>query len=235
MPESSPHLLHRGDGVRMWVAAELDQAESWTEWMRRGEQMLAERALQADTVLGHGRGQTRRVVLGEGVQGVWRVNRHGGVLGGVQGDRYRTSARLAAEVLLSEELRARGIATPKVLFALAMKRGLSWRQHLVTEEIVGATTVFEAREETAALAAADELLSRLCDVGLWATDLHPANMLWQAAPSGADSEGRCWVIDLAGAKLLPGPLSADQRSARRQRFARYFAKHAGQIPAPFCG
>jgi hypothetical protein len=235
MPESSPHQLYRGDGVRMWVAAELENAESWAEWLQGGEKMLAERALQADTVLGHGRGQTRRVLLGDGVPGVWRVNRHGGLLGGVQGDRYRTPARLAAEVQLSEDLRARGIATPKVLLALAVKSGLSWRQHLLTEEIVGATTVFDARVDAAALAAADELLNRLCDVGLWATDLHPANMLWQAAQDGAEPDGRCWVIDLAGAKLLAGPLSADQRSARRQRFARYFAKHAGQIPAPFCG
>jgi hypothetical protein len=194
--------------------------------------------------------------------GVWRINRHGGLLGGVQGDRYRTPARLQAEIELSEALRSQGIPTPQVLLALAVKHGLSWRQHLVTAEVDGAVTVFDARQQPAALEAADQLLDQLCEVGLWATDLHPGNMLWQESSSSqagpsragrtgqpgqagrsrqdrtdergeAGEAGRCWVIDLAGAKLLPNPLTAEQRLARRKRFARYFAKHGGEIPARF--
>ncbi len=243
MAESATHLLQTAPGVRLWLATELEGAEDWAAWLADGEAMLNKRAAAADMVVGGGRGSTRRVVFGADgnsaaeldattatvKHGVWRINRHGGLLGGLQGNRYRSPRRLKAELDLSEALRTRGIDTPRVLLALAVKRGLSWRQHLVTEEVPGAVTVFDAREQTAALQAADTLLDQLCDVGLWATDLHPGNMLWQA------DAGRCWVIDLAGAKLMPRPLTEPQRFARRQRFARYFAKHGGSVPELFAG
>jgi len=236
MVKSATHLLQAAPGVRLWLAKELVGSEDVALWLAEGENLLEQRADAADTVIGGGRGAARRVMLGGDRAGVWRINRHGGLLGGVQGDRYRTPARLQAEVELSEELRRHGIDTPRVLLALAVKHGLSWRQHLVTTEVDGAVTVFDARDQQPALQAADQLLDRLCEVGLWATDLHPANMLWQAGPVGEPGHGqsgRCWVIDLAGAKLLAGPLTAEQRLARRKRFARYFAKHGGEIPARF--
>lgn len=226
MAESATHLLQTAPGVRLWLAPELAEAEDVAAWLEMGETLLKERAKAASVVIGGGRGSARRVLLGNPARhGVWRINRHGGLLGGVQGDRYRTPTRLQAELELSEALRSRGIATPRVLLALAVKHGLSWRQHLVTEEIADASTVFDARDQPAALAAADQLLEQLCEAGLWATDLHPGNMLWR--------DGTCWVIDLAGAKLLAQPLTAEQRLARRRRFARYFAKHGGKVPAPF--
>ena len=228
MPDSPPHQLHTAPGVRLWLAPAVQPEEMAADWLQRGEKILADRAAAAGAVLGEGRGLTHRVGVG-GLAGVWRLNRHGGMLGSIQGDRYRSPARLATEIQLSESLRACGVLTPPVLLGLAVKHGLAWRQHLVTEEVPGAITVFAAREDSAALAAADSLLNQLCEVGLWATDLHPANMLWQP-----DSES-CWVIDLAGAKLLNQPLSSERRQARRQRFARYFAKHGGQIPELFCG
>lgn len=255
MAESATHLLQTAPGVRLWLAPEVAEAENAAEWLQRGEQLLEQRAAEANAVIGGGRHQTRRVLLGDqaghvdpnasGWHGVWRINRHGGLLGSVQGDRYRTPTRLQAEIELSEALRSRGIATPRVLLALAVKHGLSWRQHLITEEVAGAVTVFDARKDQEALTAADQLLQRLCDVGLWATDLHPGNMLWQAAELTAETANsahptatgrgasRCWVIDLAGAKLLPNPLNPEQRLARRRRFARFFAKHGGEVPPLF--
>jgi lipopolysaccharide kinase (Kdo/WaaP) family protein len=228
MSDSSPHRLLQAPGVRLWVHPEVASLESFELWLADGENRLVQRARQADAILGTGRGAARRVVLGEAsekIKGVWRINRHGGLLAGLLGDRYPSPTKLLQELRLSAALRKRGIATPRVLLALAVRHGLSWRQHLLSAEVEGAITIFEAREQPDALAAADALLKQLCQIGLWAPDLHPGNMLWQG--------GQCWVIDLAGARLLAQPLDARQTAARRSRFARYFAKHGGSVPARF--
>lgn len=216
--------------MRLWVAAEIDPAElDFAEdldlWRCLGVAKLEEHARDADAVLGHGRGAARRVVIA-GRRGVWRTNRHGGVVGRLLGERFRRPTRLGEEITVSNALRARGLPTPLVLVGLALA-GIFWVQHLITEEVEDAVTVFEARDNPGALAAADALLDQLCAAGLWATDLHPGNMLWQ------EDCGRCWVIDLAGAVLKPRPLTEAERRARRRRFARYFRKHAGEVPAPF--
>jgi lipopolysaccharide kinase (Kdo/WaaP) family protein len=228
MSESPPHRLKQAPGVRLWLHPQVADLEEFSNWLSDGEAQLLARAGQADLVLGTGRGAARRVVLGEAaaaLHGVWRINRHGGFLAELLGDRYASPARLMAEIRLSSALRNLGVATPRVLLAMAVRHGLSWRQHLVTEEISDALTIFAAREQPEALAAADELLNQLCQIGLWAPDLHPGNMLWQG--------GRCWVIDLAGARLLPQALNSEQTAARRARFARYFAKHGGRVPTRF--
>jgi hypothetical protein len=228
MPDSaaSPHTC---SGSHAWlslaasVASEIDA----DAWLADGETRLQELADQADRILGEGRGAARAVTLpamSGTVAGVWRVNRHGGLLGGLQADRYLDAGRLQQEVALSERLRGLGIATPEVLLALACRHGAWWRQHLVTREVESAVTVFEAREHGAALVAATALLQQVFDAGLWATDLHPGNLLWQEA------DGECWLIDLAGAELRSVPLSCAEREARVERFARFFVKHGGSEP-----
>jgi len=210
------------------VAPCLAAGGDWSTWLSHGEQQLEELALAADRVLGHGRGAARAVVLTAATEavehGVWRVNWHGGLLGGLQADRYLDASRLIEEVAVSVALRARGMNTPEVLLAFAKRHGAWWRQHLVTREVVGACTVFDARDSAAALEAATHLLQQLFDVGLWATDLHPGNLLWQAAT------GKCWLIDLAGAELRREALSQTERKARVDRFARFFIKHGGTEP-----
>lgn len=212
-------------GVFLAVRAGLPcpDAGSWQAWLADGEDRLAR---LAGPRVGRGRDAAYRVRLGQ-IAGVWRRNRHGGGLGPLLGARYRSAARLQQEIALSEELRARGLLTPRVLLGLARRRGLFWSQHLVTEELEGALTVFEARAQEPALAAAAALLPRLFEAGLWARDLHPDNLLWQART------GECAVIDLAGARLLGRPLTAGERRARMRRFVRYFRKHGGAVPAPF--
>jgi len=118
-----------------------------------------------------------------------------------------------------------GVDTPEVLMAFGKRHGAWWRQHLITSEVEGASTVFDARDSAGSLQAATELLQKLFDVGLWATDLHPANLLWQPAT------GKCWLIDLAGAEMRDEPLSTADRQTRVERFARYFVKHGGSEPA----
>jgi len=208
----------------MWVRAELaPPADGWHRWLAAAEQRLA---AAVEGRAGEGRAAAERVGLAAR-SGVWRRNRHGGFTGRFLGAHYLGHERLRAEIELSEALRALDVDTPAVLLGAAVRRGPTWRQHLVTEEIAAAKTVFVARKDTAALSAADALLERLFDLGLWAPDLHPGNLLWQPAV------GRCWLIDLAGARLLSEPLTAKERRRRRARFGRYFRKHAGSVPAPF--
>lgn len=206
------------------MAPDVAVVEDADAWLASGERKLELAASTEDRVLGTGRGAARAVVLAHGLHGVWRTNRHGGLLGGVRGAGFVDAKRLEQEVALSESLRILGVCTPRVLLALACRRALSWRQHLVTEEIQGAITVFEAREDRAALEASAKLLQKVFDLGLWATDLHPANLLWRA------EDQSCWLIDLAGAKLLDRPLDSRQRAHRGERFLRYFRKHAGAEP-----
>ncbi|MDA0667849.1 MAG: hypothetical protein O3A95_04950 [Planctomycetota bacterium] len=206
------------------MAPDLAASGAWEDWLLEGEAHLEKLALAADRVLGKGRGASRSVVFTNGAAGVWRVNRHGGMLGNLQGDRYPSPERLQLEVELSEGLRAEQVRTPRVLLALAVKDGKKWRQHLVTEEVAGAETVFAARKKPAALVAAGQLMDQVFELGLWATDLHPDNLLWR------EQDQSCWLIDLAGAKRLSQPLDASQRAARIDRFFRYYRKHAGEEP-----
>lgn len=257
MLDSPAPTCLEGPRIRLWLADGLE-GEDAAAWLAGGEALLEARVHAAgDRVLGTGRGAARGLEVG-GRFGVWRVNRHGGLLGSLQGARYRSPDRLAREVMLSAWLRSQGVATPEVLLALAVRQGGFWRQHLVTEEVADARTVFEARDDDAALAAADELLEQVFELGLWATDLHPGNLLWQPKPAAArashpfqrgaapashsfhqvaavesTSGGRCWLIDLAGASLRDRPLNTEERRARRERFARFFQKHAGAVPARF--
>lgn len=208
----------------LWVAPDLAASQDWQLWLADGESELEKLAAAANRVLGEGRGDARAVTLDAAAHGVWRTNRHGGMLGGLQGDRYASPERLQQEVELAESLRQEGVRTPRVLLALAQKDGKKWRQHLVTEEVQHAQTVFAARENPAALEAAGVLLEQVFQLGLWATDLHPGNLLWR------ESDQSCWLIDLAGAKRLPAPLDASQRAARVDRFFRFYRKHAGEEP-----
>lgn len=211
--------------LRLWLAPALQGAQDPLAWRESGELMLAALA-RGEAEPGAGRGGVRAIAIG-GFEGVWRVNRHGGLFGRLRGDRFATTARLRDEVTLAGHLRALGVPTPPVLAALAARRGGAWRQHLVTLRVPGAVTLFAARGDPAAARAALPLLERLHELGLWATDLHPANLLWQPAT------GRCWLIDLAGARLLGRPLTRRERAARLARFLRYFAKHAGAVPPDY--
>lgn len=161
----------------------------------------------------------------DGVAGVWRTNRHGGLLGGMFGARYAGVDRLRSEIDVANRLIALRINTPQVLLAVAVRDGMYWNQHLVTSEVEGAVTLFDARDDEQAMRAAGCCLSQLFDAGYYATDLHPRNMLWVAATQ------QVWVIDLAGAKMLDKALTVQQRAARMKRFERFFIKHAGQMPS----
>jgi len=222
---ADPEPFVADERARLWLAPALQSGQDPLAWRESGELLLAALAKEEE-LLASGRGTVRVVRLGA-YEGVWRVNRHGGLLGGLRGDRYRSPARLQSEVTLVGHLRELGVPTPPVLLAFAARRGSAWRQHLVTLRVPEAVSVFDAREQAGAAQAARELLDRLYELGLWATDLHPDNLLWQAESQ------RCWLIDLAGARLLGRPLNGRERAARDARFLRYFQKHAGAVPTAF--
>ncbi|MDP7062606.1 MAG: lipopolysaccharide kinase InaA family protein [Planctomycetota bacterium] len=244
MPDSaaSPQT-YSDDQAWLSVSPALAQGGDWESWLQDGESKLEALALREDRELGTGRGAARAVAFessavqgaadgnpvaspGNSVlHGAWRINRHGGLFGGIRGDRYRDASRLQQEVNLSGALRFMGVHTPEVLLAYSKRHASWWRQHLVTTEIRDAVTVFDARESEEAMRAAGTLLEQLFSVGLWATDLHPGNLLWQKQAQ------RCWLIDLAGAELRPQGLSMSERRSRVERFARFFKKHAGSEPA----
>lgn len=214
--------LHLEPGLRLWSRRGLAGFDA-TPW--RADPAACLHA-GAGAAYDEGRGHARRLELA-GRPAVWRRNAHGGLLGPLLGRRFLDSRRLEEELTLSETLRSHAVATPEILLAVASRHGPWWRQDLVTARVPGAVTVFAARARPAALAAASELLEELFRIGFWAPDLHPANLLWQ------EDERRCWLIDLATCRLLGRPLTARERRARRRRFARYFLKHGGAVPAPF--
>ena len=208
--------FHQTPGARLWVRRGLDLPTPPEDWLTGGENQLQ---TVVSGSLGGGRGGVQRVQLGNR-DGIWRRNMHGGLLGPVLGARFMTPRRLQDEIILSETLRVSGFWTPEVLLALAVRHSGAWNQHLVTAEIQHSTTVFEARQDPEALAAGQKLLTRLFDFGLWAPDLHPANLLWQS------EEKCCWILDLADARLLGRPLDRLERRARVRRYERYFRKHS---------
>lgn len=221
----------RGARAVLWASPTLLADLDLSAWADDGELLLA---AQAGAAAGVGRGAARVLRLGgtaaapeRAWEGVWRTNRHGGWLGRLRGDAYASPARLAREVALVARLRRLELPTPPVLLALAARRGRRWRQHLVTARVPAAVTVFEAGADARAAAAAAALLEEAFDVGLWSPDLHPGNLLWQP------ESGHCWLIDLAGARMLERPLRAGERRARVARFLRFFVKHAGAVPAPY--
>ena len=186
--------------------------------------ILNKAKLAAARNVGCGRALTPAVNI-EGISGVWRTNRHGGLLGGMLGSRYAGTDRLRAEIDVAQRLSALRFNTPQILLAAAIRDGMYWNQHLVTAEVKGSITVFDARDNEMAMRATGQCLNKLFDAGYCASDLHPLNMLWVAESQ------KVWVIDLAGAKMLSQSLTAKQRSSRMQRFERYFVKHAGQMPS----
>ncbi len=213
-------------GLRVWAAPGLVPS---VEALAAPDGLAAAWERGGRGVVGGGRGEARLVVLPDGAEGVWRRDRHGGLFGPALGDRYATPARLAREVATSAALRGHGIATPPVLAAVARRVRGWWRQDLVTWRVPGARTVFELGDDPEVAAAARCLLTAVLDLGLDAPDLHPDNLLWEPAAS------RCWLVDLAGARLRRGPLPPRVRRRRIARFLRYFVKHLGAVPAPFRG
>lgn len=165
--------------------------------------------------------------------------RGGVLLPPVLGDRYlRTgSIRPFQELEASEQARARGIPTPRVVAAAVHTSGPFYRADLVTVFVPGSTDLVAALFDTTrkgiggavermdALRAAGALIRQLASRGLRHRDLHAGNILLQwrgAAPSYL-------LVDLDRCQVLPEGVetSREPMYRRLRRSLRKWERRSG--------
>jgi hypothetical protein len=155
-----------------------------------------------------------------------RFARGGKLLPVLLGDRYlRTGPpRPLREAGLSEEVRRRGIPTPRIVAAAWYPKGPFYRADLVTEWVPEAQdlveTLFDTRRKGAggaaerldALRASGFLIRIMARAGLRHGDLHAGNILlrWEGAAP------RALILDLDHAALSPGGRSCPPDSMLRR-------------------
>lgn len=208
-----------------WLAVWEERA---SELARAGYSVVRDAPTSATNLTG--RGSMGQVELPGGALLVRRFQ-HGGLLRGLTGGRYLGPQRPFRELLLSEELRAAGFLTPRVVAARARRlAGFGWELELLTERVLGTRdlgfALSEARagrlpagERRALLVAAGELVARMHGVGFLHADLQPANIL--AEPwLGNDAPVRLWLLDL-DLSSWAAPLSEAERLTNLGRLWRH--------------
>ncbi len=149
-------------------------------------------------------------------QGRWVVRhyvRGGRLVPFLLGDRYLRMGRIRPfhEARASDDARARGIPTPRVVAAAMYPAGWFYRADLVTEYIPESTDLVEALFDTRrkgaggalerqdALQAAGELIRQMADAGVFHRDLHAGNILLQWVGSAP----RPYLVDLDRCEVRP--------------------------------
>lgn len=159
-----------------------------------------------------------------------REFQHGGLLRAVSGRRFARPERPFEEMILAAELTERGISTPEVVAARAVRAGgIGWNLALVTRRVEDAVDGMEAigrwkrdAASASALRFVDALgmfLGALHRVGLFHVDLHPKNLLVR----GEGGELRFWILDLDRSSLREGLRDGERRDLLA-RFLRYLAR-----------
>jgi tRNA A-37 threonylcarbamoyl transferase component Bud32 len=131
---------------------------------------------------------------------------HGGLLRWLSGARFSDPRRPFEELLLSHGLGQRGVRTPRVVAARAVRAGAWWELAVVTERVEGGVDLgrwiaevrqgTRSREGLGALAEAfGRLVRELHEVGFRHADLQPNNVLVEEM-SALDQEPRLWILDL---------------------------------------
>lgn len=218
-----------------WISGPGGQAftrEETASWVRgvldRGH-TLYEAAQEAGEV----RLQGRLPVPVVPVAGRPRVVRHyhrGGAVARVLGDRYlRTGVpRPLGELRASEEARARGIPTPRVVAGAIYPSGLVYRGDLVTDYVPRskdlARILFGGEVDppvppAPALRATGRLLATMAAQGLRHPDVNARNVLLTAD----EEEPLAWILDLDRCALSPGG-SAVEVEPMKSRLLRSLAK-----------
>lgn len=160
---------------------------------------------------------------------VRKYARGGRVLPKLLGDKYLGVGlpRPFHEARVSEEVRERGVPTPRVLAAATYSAGAFYRGDLVTEMIPDASDLVDvlfdnrrkgaggAGERLDALAASGSLVRVMAEAGLHHRDLHAGNILLQWEGTAP----RARILDLDLSRLLPrgarAPASAMVRRLKR--------------------
>lgn len=198
------YLLFEGAGARVMaqerilpgIKRALEEKGSVCEYVRQSDQ----------TTMTAGRDTVYFFKETDGVNWVVRHLTHGGMLGMVTGDRFAHSARPRPfnELLVAEELRQSGIATPPVLAACVFDSMFYYRGEIVREEVPGALdladVLFGAESdysELPAMAATGALVGHLHRVGLMHPDLNLRNILI----NGTEGRLQAHIIDLEKSQL----------------------------------
>lgn len=160
---------------------------------------------------------------------------HGGLLRWLTGERFASPRRPFEEWRVQSRLSERGVATPAVVAARAVRGVLPlWRLDLATERVPGALDlgVLLAQRRDGALAdapwrrllsAAGRLVAELHGIGFEHADLTPRNLLAETA-SLATGEPRLWVLDLDGSRFAGAALDEGRRVANLARLQRHLLR-----------
>ena len=174
-----------------------------------------------------GRGAAYRVALPGGVRAVVRLYRRGGLVARAVRQTYLgLRPRPLRELAITAEARRRGVAAAEVLAARVDGR-LAYRGALVTAEIAGAETLFEALRTAgtpaarrALAASAGAAVATLHAAGISHADLNLTNILVHPGPAGAAAA----LVDFDRARMSGGPLGPAARRRNLRRLARSLAK-----------
>lgn len=132
-----------------------------------------------------GRGAAYAVSLPQSTSRVVvRHNRHGGLFGGITGDRFLAPTRAPHELDMSIALTHRGVPTPEVVaFVLYPPGGLFQRSDVASREIAGGRDLADIMtrdggpERAAAIAATAHLVASMARAGARHADLNAKNVL----------------------------------------------------------
>jgi tRNA A-37 threonylcarbamoyl transferase component Bud32 len=211
--------------VRLIVA---DRFRDEVEALSLTEPGGIERWRASGTPVEGGRGGSVRVELPKsGTPIHLRPLRHGGWLRALTGRRFLGTARSAAELEVTEKLRAAGAPVPDPVLVLARRRGIFWHVDVGTRFVEPSTSLerlLADADTSRALEAAGEAghaVRSFHDAGGSHRDLHPGNLLVQTAA--------VTVVDLDGARCLDG-ISAARRMRELMRFERSLRKRRAGYP-----
>lgn len=226
-------------GARLRVR---EEAEAWVRTvLEGGETLYRAAARHPEALVLHGRGETYAIPTPGGGEGRWVVRhyRRGGWMAPLLGDRYLGvgTPRPFAEVEASEETRARGVRTPRVLAAAVYPGGAFYRGDLVTEFVPGSRDLAEVLfgggrkglsgsvDRREALRAAGELIRRMARAGIRHPDMNAKNVLLEWAGAAPTP----WLVDLDRVSVEDegdGPL-ADGMHRRLVRSLEKWEKKSG--------
>lgn len=179
-----------------------------------------------------GRGAVHVLATDAGELVAKRVGR-GGLLGRWLPDRYLDGLRGFREALLAERLVAAGVATPPRVVVRSVRVGGLHRWETASARLPAARDLQAVLEQEPAdgrpalALRVGAFLRRLHDAGLAHRDLQVKNLLLSA-------EGRPWILDLDGCRLVPGGLDGPRALASLARFGRSLVKR-GLLEAPTAG
>lgn len=218
---------------RARVVCTHDVAESIREMLQTGSVFkFAEAHPHARALMG--RGAVYAVPLrGNGDRVVVRHNHHGGLLAPLTRDLFRAPTRAPHELHISEELRARGVATPPMLGYVVYDAWLGFkRADVITREIPNSADLSHAlmsgnvSRRVAAISAAARLVRTLSAAGAHHADLNVKNILLHSESSGV---AEALVLDVDRVTFNAPSAALELNLARLLRSARKWQRIHGAV------